>query len=239
MAEHQPLRAPTFRLPVVGGAPRRLAAAAAAAFGASARLMPCGGDDAGDAPLRNDGRVRIGVFGTYEARKGQDLAVEAWRLLPPELQAAGELVMWGRALEDAHLAGVRARAAGVDGLRVEGELSHGRALESLRGCDAVLVPSREESLSLVALDGLSAGRPVLCSGRVGASAWLADGVTGLVCAEPTPLALAGLMARTLADADLRRRIGRAGRAVFEREFTREAFARRLLDAVGSPVVNRP
>ena len=234
MARHHALLPSTFALPVEVWAPSRVAADAADALGASARLMPYGVDDAGLRTPPAAPRVRICVLGAYEARKGQDLAVEAWRLLPPELQAVGELVLWGRELEHDHLAAVRARARGLDGVRVEGELTHAEALDALRGSAAVLVPSREESMSLVALDGLSAGRPVLCSRRVGASAWLADGVSGLVCAEPTPTELAGLLARALADEALRARIGRAGRAVFEREFTREAFAHRVLEAVERP-----
>ena len=231
MAEHHPLLGSTFALARECWAPSRAAAAAVEAFGVSARIMPGAADDPGPATPAGGDRVRVCVLGAYERRKGQDLAVSAWRLLPPELQELGELTFWGRDLEDDHLAHVRALAAGAPGVRVEGELTHGAAQQALRASHVVLVPSREESLSLVALDGLAAGLPVLCSARVGASGWLTDGVSGLLCAEPTPLALAGLLARALADPDLRGRVGRAGRAVFEREFTRPAFSRRLLAAV--------
>ncbi len=214
-------------------APSRLAADALTPYGASARLVPYGVDDAGRRPPPDNRRVRICVLGAYERRKGQDLAVEAWRRLPPELQAAGELVFWGRELEDDHLAALHDRARGVDGIRIEGELAHAEALAALRGSDAVFIPSREESMSLVALDGLSAGRPVVCSRAVGASAWLEPDVSGLVCPTPEPQAFAPLLARVIADAGLRARLGGAGRAVFEREFTHDAFRDRLLQALPS------
>ena len=228
MAREQPLLAQTFAMARELWAPSRLCAEAVEPFGATARLLPYGVDDAGLSPGSGEGgRLRVCVLGAYEARKGQDLALAAWRRLAPPLRAGAELVFWGRELDRELRAELVRGAEATENVRVEGELPHADALQALRGSDVVLIPSREESMSLVALDGLSAGKAVVCSRRVGASAYLEDGVSGLVCEEPTPEALAALLARTLADGRLRADLGRAARAVFEREFTHEAFARRL------------
>lgn len=231
LAREQPLFAPTLGLARELWAGSRLSREVLADLGADSRIVSYGVDDAGMQPPTHNPRVRVGVFATYEKRKGQDLALQAWRHLPPELQRAGELLFHGRVLEKAHHAQLVAAGEGVEGVRIEGELDHAGYLEALRGCDVVLIPSRDDTLPLVSLDALSAGRVVACSRRVGTAAYLQPGVSGLVCEDPTPEELAALMAQAIADGELRATLGRGARALFEREFTHAAFDRRLREAV--------
>lgn len=233
LAREQPLFTPTLALARELWAGGGLSQAVLAELGAASRIVSYGVDDAGLQPPTGNARIRVGVFATYEERKGQDLALEAWRRLPPELQRAGELLFHGRDRETEHHANLVAAAEGVEGVRIEGELDHAGYLQALRGCDVVLVPSRDDTLPLVSLDALSAGRVVACSRRVGTAAHLEPGVSGLVCERPTPDELAALIAPAIADADLRARLGRGARALFEREFTHAAFDRRLREAAAS------
>ena len=213
-----------------------LSAQALARHGGRALVVPYGVDDRGLLPAPADGPVRVGVFGTFERRKGQDLALAAWRRLPPELRDGAELHMWGRVLEEAFHADVAAEAAAEPDVRLHGELAHADYLDALAGCDVVFVPSRDDTLPLVSLDALSAGRVLACSRRVGTAAHLQPGVSGLVAAAPEPDALAAALAPALADPALRARIGAAAREVFEREFTHDAFARRLLGRLRTATV---
>ena len=231
LSREQPLFAETLPMARELWAGSRLSQEVLAELGAEARVLSYGVDDAGLQPPTGNPRVRIGVFGTFEERKGQDLALAAWKLLPPELQAEGELVFWGRVLEADHHAALTATAEGVEGVRIEGELTLEAYLTALRSCDVVLIPSRDDTLPLVSLDALSAGRVVACSRRVGTAAYLEPGVSGLVCERPTPEALAALIAQAVADAELRAKLGRGARAVFEREFTHAAFERHLRGAL--------
>lgn len=207
-----------------------LSAEALAAHGAHARVLAYGVDDLGSAPVPAHGGVRIGVFGAIERRKGQDLAVQAFRRLPPELRRGAELHLWGRELEVDFAADLRREVAREPDIHLRGELDHAAYLEALRGCDVVLVPSRDDTLPLVSLDALASGRVLVCSRRVGTSDYLESGASGLVAEGPAPEMLAAALAPALADPDARVRLGRGARAVFEREFTHAAFERKLLEA---------
>ncbi len=231
IAEEQPLFASTLPLARELWAGSALSAEALAAHGASSRVLPYGVDDLGPAPPPGGARLRVGVFGTFELRKGQDLAVDAFTLLPPELRSGAELHLWGRVLEQPFHAELLARAAKEPDVMLHGELGHAEYLEQLRGCDIVLAPSRDDTLPLVTLDALASGRVLVCSRRVGTSAYLRPGESGMVAERPTPEELAAALAPVLAEAQLRARISRSAREVFEREFTHAAFERRLLEAL--------
>jgi glycosyltransferase involved in cell wall biosynthesis len=89
-----------------------------------------------------------------------------------------------------------------------------------READVVAVPTvAQEGLSRTSVEAMAAGRPVVAS-RIGGLPWtVADGATGLLCEPGDEEDLACKLETLLDDADLRRRLGQAGRRRFEDEFT--------------------
>ena len=54
-----------------------------------------------------------------------------------------------------------------------GEVDHDECLSQMAACDIILIPSRDDAMSFVALDALSLGKALVCSrttGRFGVSA---------------------------------------------------------------------
>ncbi len=111
-------------------------------------------------------RHRIGLVGRLHAQKGFDLAITAFR------RAAGPemtLDVFGDGPDMEKLV----ELAGDDPrIRFHGWLDD--SADAVAACDTLLVPSRWEPYGLVVLEGLAAGRLVLCSQADG----LTDHVTG-------------------------------------------------------------
>ncbi len=76
------------------------------------------------------------------------------------------------------------------------------------------------------LDAMAAGRPVVAAASGGTAEAVADGETGVLC-EPVPDALAQAIMRLAGDARLAERLGSAGRARVEQEYSRSLFGERL------------
>lgn len=94
------------------------------------------------------------------------------------------------------------------------------ALRSLyQEADICVVPSIwEEPFGLTAVEAMAAGRPV-CASRVGGLQHIVrDTETGFLFEREDAAGLAQCLARLLDDADLRRRMGMAGRRVAEEEY---------------------
>lgn len=75
-----------------------------------------------------------------------------------------------------------------------------------------------DGLPTVLLEAMAVGIPVVSTDVTGVPEIIDDGVSGLLTAQHDPAALAGALARLLADAALREQMGRAARAKAEREF---------------------
>ncbi|NLF29964.1 MAG: glycosyltransferase [Planctomycetes bacterium] len=81
----------------------------------------------------------------------------------------------------------------------------------LAAADVFVLSSLSEAASLSILEAMSAALPVAATDVGGNREIVLDGRTGLLSPRANPCALAASLGRLLADADLRRRMGQAGR----------------------------
>jgi glycosyltransferase involved in cell wall biosynthesis len=122
---------------------------------------------------------------------------------------------------------------GPDRPEIEAEL--GRAAELLGerrdvrqllgSADLFVLSSRSEGLPLSILEAMASGLPVVASAVGGIPEVVIHDETGLLVPPGDPDALADALRRLLADPALRRRLGAAGRARAEREFSLERARR--------------
>jgi glycosyltransferase involved in cell wall biosynthesis len=88
-----------------------------------------------------------------------------------------------------------------------------------READIVAVPTvAQEGLSRTSVEAMASGRPVVASKIGGLPSTVADGATGLLCEPGDDADLARKLETLLNDAELRGRMGLAGRSRFEEEF---------------------
>ncbi|HEY0178759.1 MAG TPA: glycosyltransferase [Dokdonella sp.] len=211
------------------------ASAALAPWRAKVTVVPLGIADAAAGALRTDlwpasGGLRLLAVGRLSRYKGFDVLLDALAL---GTDASLLLVGGGeceRELRDL------AQARGVDRrVAFAGVLDDAALAGAYAAADAFVLPSldRGEAFGLVLLEAMRAARPVVASAIPGSGVGVvvADGETGLLVPPGDAAQLARAIAR-LDDADLRARLGAAGRARWQREFTldRSAAAIRALYA---------
>ena len=96
--------------------------------------------------------------------------------------------------------------------------------------DVFAMSSVTEGLGSAMLDAMACGTPVVATRAGGIPEAVTDGQEGLLVPPEDPRALAGAIVRLLRDADLRRRLGAAGRARVAAEFSVETMVGRTLAA---------
>jgi glycosyltransferase involved in cell wall biosynthesis len=107
-----------------------------------------------------------------------------------------------------------AAAVQAGGLSERVELLGARAdiPELLARSDVFVLSSRSEGFPVSILEAMAAGLPVVATDVGGVAEAVEDGETGFLVPAADSEALAGALERLVSDADLRRRLGAAGRA---------------------------
>jgi glycosyltransferase involved in cell wall biosynthesis len=215
-------RMPSLARPVVGGA--RVVVCASNALAGQARAL--GGRD-----------VRV-------IPSGVDLPAEvAEEAEPPEVLYAGRLSPEKGVAELVEAArGLNLVVAGDGPLRDRlpgalGMVPHDE-LERLLGRAAVVVcPSRREGFGVVCAEAMAHGRPVVATAVGGLLDLVVDGETGLRVPPRDPAALRAAIDRLLADPELRRRLGAAGRERIRERFSWQASTDATLAAYADAVAS--
>jgi glycosyltransferase involved in cell wall biosynthesis len=118
---------------------------------------------------------------------------------------------------------------------------HGQELAALiASADVLAVPSSTETLSLISLESMASGVPVLAMNAGGVREIVADQRTGILANSSTEFE--GALRRLLQDSELRTRLGSAGRSyAVSKSWTRacEALVQDYFEILGQPVEIRP
>jgi phosphatidyl-myo-inositol dimannoside synthase len=174
--------------------------------------------------------LTVGRLSTAEPGKGVDLVIRALPRLVRSFPNLYYVVVGGG---DAQPVLRRlAEEAGVgDRLFFCGE----RPIGSLRGyygaADIFVMPSRQEGFGIVYLEAMAVGKPVVAAACGGATDVVCEGENGFLVDVGDADALVDRLARLLADKDLRRRMGDAGRRKVDEAHHFEQFRDRLKDCL--------
>ncbi len=155
-------------------------------------------------------------IGRHRYYKGVDDLIRAMTQVPARLLIGGEGPMraaWERLAGELNLRG-----------RVQflGDVPDADLPAFYASGDIFALPanSRAEAFGIVLQEAMAAGLPCVATGLGTGTSWLVrDGESGFVVPPRQPDRLAGALNHLLADPDLRRRMGRAGRRRARQEFT--------------------
>ena len=169
-----------------------------------------------------DGAKMIMALGRLHENKAFDTLIQALSFLPNVyLCIAGEgpehEALEAMALKE----GVRPR------IRFLGWREDVGAL--LAASDIFVCPSRHEPLGNVVIEAWAQSCPVVAASSQGPVQLIKDGKNGLLTPIDDPKAMADAINRVLEDADLAKKLGSAGRASYEADFTEASVIKRYLD----------
>ena len=96
----------------------------------------------------------------------------------------------------------------------------------------VVLPSWREGTPCSLLEAMSTGRAIVAADAPGSREVVREGINGFLVPVRDPSGLANAMKRFILDPSLAARMGAAGRALVEEEFSAEQVARQLLQDIG-------
>ena len=184
-------------------------------------------------PGRNDDSIWFVTLGSFEPRKGQDVLLEAIHKLDPETRGRCMFKMAGRVLVQYRLERLKGRAAGLDNTQLIDALDHSGATALLNQADAVVLPSRDETMPIVILEAMGLGKGVIRTHVGGVREWVQNEMNGLLVARENSDELARALTRYVNEPAFAREVAAAGLRTFERHFTLDRFAGRFAELLQS------
>ncbi|WP_342629183.1 glycosyltransferase [Nguyenibacter vanlangensis] len=171
----------------------------------------------------NSFEVVISVVGTYEPRKGQDLAIAAYACLPEEYKAVVKLKFAGRTNDRHFRSKIEKISKNYSNITLFDHLSHEDVQDFLSSSDIVLVPSRDDPLPLVSMEALSLGKILICADTVGTSHYIEDGVSGFIVSPLSPEGIRDVLVKVIKNRSKWAEISSKGKMVYNKYFTPDVF----------------
>jgi glycosyltransferase involved in cell wall biosynthesis len=177
------------------------------------RVAPGGGTP----PEPSSEALRVLFAGTYGQRKGTpDLLRAVRRTLDAGVRV--ELVLAGKEEYGGEEAELRSLASELElngAVKFAGVVGRQRLAELYTEADAFCLPSERDGVPMALLEAMAAALPVVATRVGGIGDLVVDGETGVLVEPGDPGAVADALAALARSADLRRRLGDAGRARVE------------------------
>lgn len=156
---------------------------------------------------RRDG-FRALFVGANHMRKGGRYLTEAWKDLDVELWISGSNFITG------------------ENIKSFGLVEYDRMPFLMNACDVLVLPSLEEGMALVTLEGMATGLPCIVTPECGSR--VEDGIHGMVLPSRDPKAIADAIYYYRDNPSEAKRHGRAGRKLAEK-YTWQVYGKKLCD----------
>lgn len=202
-------------------------------------IIHCGVDPAMFTTVTHSGvGKRLLFVGRLAGVKGMPVLLDAVAKLKADhpdvvLNVAGDGPDRGRLADQAKRLGIEAN---VDFL---GYQSQAQVRDLLQKTDVFVMASFAEGVPVVLMEAMAAGVPVVATQIAGIPELVEDGINGYLVPPGDAAAVARRTAQLLTDADLRDRLGSAGRAKVDAEFNIHKEAARLVEVLTNALAGKP
>ena len=182
-------------------------------------------------------RLKFLIVGTYSYAKGQDVLCAAVRKLAPDIMHKTEFAFCGREnmADESVLGAVKDLDAEYENVTLLHQLPREEVFRHMRNSDCLIVPSRIEPTSAVAVEMMQSGKPVLCTDVCGVAHYIKDGYNGFTVVSDNATALCEkiteLVKRYFEPAGLEyfKNVGEKGYEIYRDHFSKEVVDRQLAD----------
>lgn len=168
------------------------------------------------------------VIGTIVSIKAQDIFLKAIALLTQEERDKSEFLIIGACqVESKYGSSVLQQIKNIPEVKWLGELTREEIEKAYRNIDIVVVPSRQESMSIVMTEAFMHGKIGIASDVIGIAEYIKDGENGLIFKSEDIRGLAEKMSWILHNKEKLCSISVNARQTYEKYFTLEIFGNKI------------
>lgn len=174
-------------------------------------------------------KIKFVQFGTMEYRKGYDVLLAAYQSMPEEYRNQSEIYFAGGFINSgtSFCSYLFRKMEGVEGAHYLGVIQREEdKIKTLSQMDVVVVASRDESCSLVALEGAMLSKPLIVTENVGAK-YMVDERNGYIVDTGDADSLRNTMMSMIERRDQLEEMGKNSRIAYEQKAGMNAYTRSM------------
>ncbi len=164
------------------------------------------------------------VTGHIRHLKGQDIFIKAIQTLPEKNINDSIFLLIGKKNQEEFGKKVLEASSAIENVIFLGARKREEVMRILSWVNVVVVPSREETLSIAAIEGLMLGKVCIVSDRCGIADYIEHGKNGFIFRSEDSDMLGRIMQRCYENPGMCQQIGKNARKTYERYFTDKVFA---------------
>lgn len=183
-------------------------------------------------------KIRFLTVGAFSQVKGQDILLKAIQILPENIRNRSFFTFIGRENENTDTRELFDKIKS-DFACVEEKFANGREeiISAIETVEYVIVPSRWETVSMVGVEALMVGKPIIITDTCGATEYLENMEDSFIIKpEETSLQKAIVKAVDIYNTDKYNNMCRKAREIYLRTFSVERFERELLNIISKKVI---
>lgn len=198
-------------------------------------IMPYGIDDGytGNEFCLENKITTFTVIANHVPLKGLDVLLGALHFIPEEAYKQCRFLFAGKTYDSEYGKMIRNRINKCAGCEYLGELSRERMFEVYSQTDVVIIPSRRDSLPLIATEAMMLKKPCIISDSIGTTEYVKHKYNGLVFQNENEEELADRICWCLKNKKERKVIAENARKTYEKWFTVKEFGNRIMDVLGN------
>ncbi|MDE6662369.1 MAG: glycosyltransferase family 4 protein [Lachnospiraceae bacterium] len=184
---------------------------------------------------RNKGKEKKICFvtiGYIENRKGQDILVEAIRLIPSEIRRKAEFYLVGQN-SSAFAQKLIEQIKDIPEIVIAGTVDRKGIDEILDYADMMICPSREDPMPTVAAEAMMHGVPCIVSSVTGTAEYIESGINGYIFPSEDVRYLSEKIKWCIINYDKIYNMGINARLVYERIFSVSVFEKKIMELLNS------
>ena len=196
-------------------------------------LLPYGINDKykGNAVCVKKENTTFAIITPHISIKGVDVLIEALPFISKEAENQCKFLFVGKSYDDEYGKYIMKQIEKNANCEYIGELSRKKLLEVYSEIDIVIIPSRRDSMSLVATEAMMMKRPCIVSDTIGMAGFIKHKYNGLIFENENGEELAERICWCLENKDALKVIAENARKTYEEHFTMQKFEDNVMDVM--------
>lgn len=175
-------------------------------------------------------KVCFVTIGFIEERKGQDILLQAVRLLEKEIRRRTVFYLIG-GNTSLLAARIREEAEQMPEIILTGPVDRREIDRRLWNADVMVCPSREDPMPTVVAEAMSYGVPCIVSDAAGTAEYIVEEENGLLFESENADALAEKIRWCVEHRDKLEQMGEKARRIYEKHFSMEVFEKNVMEII--------